>query len=88
MKIKSLILLLIFIAINLYADKNWIKIESTNKVQTPKSNTKTDLNLSQIQPLNNILKNVTLVKKLLDQKREKEPVTNEKNWFVLNKENN
>ena len=83
MKKTSLTILLIFITINLDADKNWIKIEPLNKTQTSKPNTKPDLNLSQMQPISKMIKNATIIKKLIDNKKEK-PTTNDKNWFVLN----
>ena len=87
MKIISLTLVLIFLTINLYADKNWIQIESTNKVQTKKSKSKLGVNLSQIEPINKIMKNVTVIKQLIDATSKKdELVSNEKNWFVLNSE--
>ena len=87
MKIVSLTLLLIFLTINLYADKNWIQIESINKTQTAKSKTKLDVNLSQIEPINKMMKNATVIKQLIDATNKKEePVNNEKNWFVLKSE--
>jgi len=78
----SLTILFIFITINLDADKNWIKIEPLNKTQPSKSNTKSDHNLSQMQPINKMIKNAILIKELIDNKKEK-PTTNNKNWFVL-----
>ena len=87
MKIISLIFILIFLTINLSADKNWIQIEPINKTQTTKSKPKLDVNLSQIEPINKMMKNVTVVKQLIDATSKKEePATNEKNWFVLNSE--
>jgi len=88
MKIISLTLVLIFLTINLYADKNWIQIEPTNKIQTAKSKTKLDVDLSQIEPINKMMKNATVIKQLIDATSKKdEPASNEKNWFVLNNEN-
>ena len=87
MKIISLIFVLIFFTINLYADKNWIQIELINKTQTVKPKTKLDVNLSHIEPINKMMKNATVVKQLIDATNKKEkPATNEKNWFVLNGE--
>ena len=87
MKTVSLTLLLIFLTINLYADKNWIQIEPINKTQTTKSKTKLDVNLSQIEPINKMMKNATVVKQLIDATSKKEKVaTNEKKWFVLKSE--
>jgi len=88
MKIISLTLVLIFLTINLYADKNWIQIEPINKTQTAKSKTKLDVNLSQIEPINKMMKNITVFKQLVDATSKKEKVaTNDKNWFILNNEN-
>ena len=84
-----LLTLLIFLTTNLYADKNWIQIEPINKTQTAKSNTKIDVDLSQIKPINKMMKNATAVKQLLDATSKKdEPTSNEKNWFVLNPKDN
>ena len=85
MKIISLTLLIFFLTINLYADKNWIQIEPINKTQAAKSKTKLDVNLSQIEPINKMMKNATIIKQLIDATSKKdEPTSNEKNWFVLN----
>ena len=79
MKIILLTLILIFSTINIYADKNWIQIEPKSKV---------DVNLSQIQPINKMIKNATDFKQLIDVMIKNEKVdTNEKNWFILNSEN-
>ncbi|MCD6191423.1 MAG: hypothetical protein J7K14_07825 [Sulfurimonas sp.] len=87
MKINSFTLVVIFLAINLYADKNWIQIEPINKTQTAKSKTKLDVNLSQIEPINKMMKNATVIKQLIDATNKKEkPTSNEKNWFVLKSE--
>jgi len=78
MKTISLTLVLIFLTINLYADKNWIRIE-------PK--TKLNVDLPQIQPLNKIIKNIAVFKQLVDATSKKKVATNDKNWFTLNNEN-
>ncbi len=81
--------LLIFLAINLYADKNWIPIEPTSNTKSKKSNTKLDVNLSQIEPINKMMKNITVVKQLINVISEKEkPIKNDKNWFIMNTEGN
>ncbi len=88
MKLISLTLLLIFSTLNLYADKNWIQLEPIDKTQTTKSKTKLDVNLTQIEPINKMMKNATLIKQLIDATNKKEKVaTNDKNWFILNNEN-
>lgn len=85
MKDISLTLLLTFLTINLYADKNWIQIEPRNEIQTTKLKSKLDVNISQIEPINKMMKNATAIKQLLDATSKKDlQSTNEKNWFVLN----
>jgi len=87
MKMISLTLVLIFITIKISANENWIKIEPINKTQTPKSATNLDVNLSQIEPINKMMKNVTVIKQLVDATSKKdESTSSKKNWFVLNTE--
>ncbi|MBU1216766.1 hypothetical protein KJ870_08155 [bacterium] len=87
MKMMSLVLL-IFITVKISANEKWIEIEPLNKTQTSKSNTKIDVNLSQIEPISKIMKNATVMKQLMDATSKKDaPASNEKNWFVLNNEN-
>jgi len=87
MKITSLSVLLIFISIKISANENWIKIQAINKTQTPKENIKLDINLSQIKPINKMMKNATVIKQLLDATSKKDkPTSNDKNWFVINTE--
>ena len=87
MKIISLTSVLFFITIILSANDNWIKIEPINKTQAPKTKTKLDVNLSQIEPVNKMMKNVTIIKQLIDVTSKKEKQTaNDKTWFVLNNE--
>ena len=82
-------LVFILLTINLYADKNWIQIEPISKTQTAKPKTKLDVNLSQIEPINKMMKNAIVVRQLIDATNKKEkPATNDKNWFVLNSEDN
>ncbi len=85
MKITALFLYLIFITINLSADKNWIPIGPADKA--PQKNTQLEVNPSQIEPINKIMKNVMLIKQLIDHTKKEESVANEKDWFVLNDEN-
>lgn len=88
MKIVSLILLTIFVATTLPADNNWIQIEPINKTKTVKPKTKLDVDLSQIEPINKMMKKVTVLKQLVDATSKKEKVaTNDKNWFIINNEN-
>ena len=83
MLIKSFILLILFLTVSLYADKNWIKIEQTNKVSTSKLSNKVDLNLSKVKPLNNIIKSVVIVKQFIDNQEKVKENINNKSWFVL-----
>ena len=80
-------LTLIFPLKILSANENWIKIEPINNTKAPKSNTKLDVNLSQIEPVNKMMKNATAIKQLIDATSKKEKqTTNDKNWFVFNSE--
>ncbi len=86
---KTILILIAFISLSLSANENWIKIEPINKTKTPKTKSKPDVNLSQIAPINKMMKNATAIKQIIDttSKKEKQP-TNDKNWFVLNNEVN
>ncbi len=87
MKTTVILSFLIFVKITLFANENWIKIEPINNAQTPKSNIKLDVNLSQIEPINKMMKNATAIKQLVDATNKKEAAaSNEKHWFVLNSE--
>ena len=87
MKIILLTWAVTFLAINLYADKNWIQIQPINKTHTVKTKSKLDVNLSKIEPINKMMKSATVIKQLIDATGKKEKVdTNDKNWFVLNSE--
>ncbi|MFA5460488.1 MAG: hypothetical protein WC274_00245 [Sulfurimonas sp.] len=87
MKKTLTIIFLIFIATTLSAEKNWIEIEPTNKPQTQKPDIKTDVNLSQNEPINRIIKNVAAVKNMLDATSKEEKPTNDKKWFEIPKTN-
>ena len=75
--------------ISLSANDNWIKIEPMNQTEAPKPKNKVDVNLSQIAPINKMMRNATAIKQIVDatSKKEEKP-TNDKNWFVLNNEVN
>ena len=89
MKTIPLILLLTFLIVNLYANKNWIEIEPINITIIVKSNTRLDINLSKIEPINKMMKKATIIKELIDATNKKaKPSSNEKKWFVVNKEDN
>lgn len=85
--LKALLIFITFSSISLYANENWIKIESTTKTKATK--TKQDIDLSQIKPINNMIQKATVVKQLLDvvSKKEKQ-TTNDKKWFALQVEEN
>lgn len=81
---KTIIFLALLLSLNLYAQKNWIPLQSEEKVPTPKTTPQIDINLSQIAPLNSMIRNATVLKQLLEIKNKKEKVaTNEKKWFPL-----
>ena len=78
-----------FTLLSLSANENWIKIEPNNKPKIPKSTTKLNINLSQIKPINKMIKNATVIKQLFDVTRKKEKkVTSDKNWFVIKNKGN
>ena len=87
---KTILILLNFIALSLSANENWIKIEPlTDKKEPKKKNNKIDVNLSKIEPINNVLKNTALIQQILNATSKKETKTvNDKNWFILNSEEN
>ena len=86
---KLTLLFLLFQTTTVYAEKNWIPLTPLNETKTPKSTPSFDLNLSQIEPINKIIKNATVVKQLFDAVNKKEvPTTNDKNWFALKIEDN
>ena len=77
-------------SVSLSANEKWIKIEPINQTKTSKPKNKVDVNLSQIAPINKMMKNATAIKQIIDatnttSKKEKQP-TSDKNWFVLNNE--
>ena len=87
---KILLTLITFISLSLSANENWIKIEPINQTKAQKPKSKLDVNLSQIEPVNKMVKNVTAIKQIIDatdttSKKEKQPA-NDKNWFILNNE--
>jgi len=83
------VLLLLAFSVFLSANEKWIAI--TPNEQTPKVKPKTqlDLNLSQVKPINQIIKQATIIKQIMDTTSKKEKQTsNDKNWFVLKNEVN
>ncbi len=90
MKIISVLMTLIIV--HLYANEKWIKIEPIADTQTPKAQkqeTKSDVNLSQIEPINKMMKNISLIQQIIkvtDKKETKQPTNNDKNWFVIQEE--
>ena len=79
---------------NLYANENWITIEPINETQTPKSQkpkAKLDVNLSQIEPISKMMKNISLIQQVIkatSQKEIKRETPSDKNWFLINAEKN
>ena len=88
MKIPMLLLPLLFQVIILSANENWIPIKPMSQEQSPKQNTKLDVNLSQVEPINKIIKNATAIKQLIDATSKKDKaVANDKKWFIFKEEN-
>ena len=85
MKRRCIVFFYIF-PVLIIANENWIKIESINKKQAQKSHKQLNVNLSQIEPINKIMKRASIVKQLIDTKGKKETQTSSgKNWFEINK---
>lgn len=85
---KTQLIFIVLVSIHLYANENWIKIEPIQTTQTKKTPSRLDVNLSQIEPINKMVKNATVIKQILDatNKIEKQN-TPQKNWFLLNNDN-
>jgi hypothetical protein len=84
MNIALLTASLVFVTINLCADKNWIPIEPITQASTFKEKSQKDRNLSQIEPINKMIKNITVVKQLVDGTQTKEKnIKSDKNWYLL-----
>ena len=84
MKIRRSLLSLIFITIDLHADKNWIPLEPINNTQISKQTTKKDENLIQNGSIGALMKNVAVLKQLLDSsKKDEDNEDNNKNWYPL-----
>jgi len=87
---KLALTLITFISLNSSANENWIKIEPMNQTKAPTPKSKLDINLSQIEPINKMMKNATAIKQIIDatkstNKKKKEP-SHDKNWFILKNE--
>ncbi|MCK4973808.1 MAG: hypothetical protein KAR81_01025 [Sulfurimonas sp.] len=81
-----IILFFLFITVNLYADKKWISIEPVSTTQNTKENVnKLDIKPSQMQPINKLIRNAKIIKRLVDNKRDKEKSNEDskKNWYSL-----
>jgi hypothetical protein len=85
---KSLIIILL-ITLQLSANKNWIPITSTDTKKTSKKSTELQIDLTQLKPLNKMMRKVTLIKKILNMttktKKIEKVVENKNRWFVLKK---
>ena len=84
MEMASLILSLAFSAISLHSNEKWIPLVSPNKPHNKKRSVPLDVNVSQARPMNNLIKNATLIKELFEKKRKEVSPQNDKNWFVIN----
>ena len=68
-----IILFFLFITVDLYADKKWISIEPISTTQNTKEDVnKLDIKSSQMQPINKLIRNAKIIKRLVDNKRDKE----------------
>lgn len=87
MKAAIAMLYFLFTSINLYAQINWIPIKSIDTDETTKQKSKPP----QLKPGNNLIENVKVFQRLLDNKidKEKSPTKTNKNWYAIkNIENN
>ena len=81
-----IILFFLFITVGLYADKKWISIEPVSTTQnTKQESSKLEINPSQMQPINKLIRNAKIIKRLVDNKRDKEKFNEDskKNWYSL-----
>ncbi len=83
---KIISVLIILTIVNLHANDKWIKIEPIT--DTKEHKTKTDLNLSQSEPMRKIMKNISLIQNIIKvaNKKETKKQTTNKNWFVIQEE--
>jgi hypothetical protein len=67
------------------ADKKWIPIEPINATRDPIQKQKLDINLSQTQPLSQLVENAKIIQQLIDARGDEEKLgqVGEKNWFPL-----
>ena len=82
MKNTIILFYFIFATIQASADVKWIPIEPIKTEQM----TKKEANLSQLQPMNNMLDNLKIIQHLLDKKNDAEEDLDEesdKNWYNL-----
>jgi hypothetical protein len=80
----KIIIILIFIATHVSANEKWIPLKPIEEKSSPKKEKKINIDLSQIQPINKMMKKVTIIKQLIDASSKKEKVvTNDKKWFAL-----
>jgi len=74
---------LILASVMLHADKKWIPINTINETKVSSSNLQSDMHLSQMEPINKVIKNLTVAKQLLDNANKVKPTVHEKKWFLL-----
>jgi len=86
-KITYIWILSILLAItNLYADRKWIQIEPINTSRkTTHKIAQSDINISQVQPINKLIEGAQIIKQLIDSPsyKKKPKQKSEKNWYVL-----
>ena len=72
MKTTLIIYCLVFVSINLYAQVNWIPIDSVKKNENTK-------------PVNKLFENLKIIQHLIDNKNDKKEVQleNKKKWYTI-----
>lgn len=82
----NLIIIFLLMAANVYADKKWISIEPISTTQnTKQESSKLKINPSQLQPIKKLIKNATIIRRLVDNKSDKKKLNegSRKNWYSL-----
>ena len=76
------LLLFLFIAISLFAQKKWISLKEVKNTKQ-----KADINLSQLQSVNKLLQGAKIIFPLIDKKdnHKKKNLNSKKNWFIIEK---
>jgi hypothetical protein len=79
------LIFIVFLTIKIFANENWIKINPINKANFSKQTPNQYVDLSQKKPIDMIVKNITIIKKLIDATNKTDKTLHDdKKWFILN----